>query len=122
MNKYEKLFRSIHEQTETKKIKWKQISKTAHSELIFNSNLVFRQFSGKYEKGDDTFEVLFVEKKTDVPEYDFVYEKYAPEILIIDEDKELLVTLTDSMIDKSEMMRLVQIIEENNDRASKLFD
>lgn len=119
MNKYEKLFKSIYDQTESHEIKWRLISKDAHSELIFNPNLVFRQFSGKFVKGDDTFEVVFVEKKAD---FDFPYEKYIPEILIIDEDNELLVTLTDSMIDRSEMMQLLGLIEERNDRTSKLFD
>ena len=122
MNKYEKLFEDITEKTNSDEIKWKQISKSAHSDLIFNPDMSFRQYAGEYQKGDETYEVVFVEKKADDPAHDYAYQKYAPEVLVIDENNELLVTLTDSVIDKDEMIDLVKSIEEKNDRAKKLFD
>lgn len=122
MNKYEKLFKSILDKTKSKDIKWKQINKTAHSDLIFNPNLVFRQFSGLYQKGESIFQVIFVEKKMDDPEHDFAYEKYAPELLVIDEDNELLVTLTDSIINKTEMIELMTLLENKNERSKVLFE
>jgi len=122
MNKYEVLFSDIFEKTESGEIKWRQIRKDAHSDLIFNPNLSYRQYSGTYRKNDETYEVVFVEKKADDPEHDFVYEKYIPEILVIGEGNELLVTLTDSVIDRSEMINLVKEIEETNDKTKKLLD
>ncbi|NOQ35913.1 MAG: hypothetical protein GQ569_08455 [Methylococcaceae bacterium] len=122
MNKYEKLFQSIFDKTKNKDIKWKQINKTAHSDLIFNPNLVFRQFSGSFQKGKGIFEVIFIEKKMDDPEHHFTYQKYSPELLVIDEDNELLVTLTDSIIDKNQMIELMSLLENKNERARVLFE
>lgn len=121
MNKYEKLFRDIVDKTNSGDIKWKQTSRNAHSDLIFNPDMAFRQYSGKYKKGDDIYSVVFVEKKYDDPVHDFAYQAYKPEVLIIDENNELLVTLTDSIIEKTDLIDLVQEIEEKNDRTKKLF-
>lgn len=122
MNKYEKLFAEIAEKTEKNEIEWKQVKKSAHADLIFNSDMVFRQYSGELKKGNDTYEVVFLEKKTDDPVHDFAYQRYIPEIMIIDDKNELLVTITDSVIEKDDMLGLVQAIEEKNDRVKKLFD
>lgn len=122
MNKYEKLFADIAEQTRTDEIKWKQTRKDAHSDLIFNPDLTYRQYSGEYKKGNNTFEVVFVEKKYDDPVHDFAYQKYASEILIVDDKNELVVTLTDSVIAKDDMIDLVKSIEGKNDRSKNLFE
>lgn len=122
MNKYEKLFKDIVDKTDSGDIEWQQTSRSAHSDLIFNPDMTFRQYSGKYKKGDDTYNVVFVEKKYDDPVHDFAYQAYKPEILVIDENNELLVTLTDSIIEKTDLISLVQEIEEKNDRTKKLFD
>lgn len=122
MNKYEKLFADIATKTFSNELKWKQISKSAHSDLIFNSDMSFRQYSGKYVKGGESYEVVFVEKKGDDPAHDFQFQKYIPELLVIDSNNELIVTLTDSVIEKTDLVDLVRTIEEQNDRVSKLFD
>ncbi|QOJ24799.1 MAG: hypothetical protein HRU78_15065 [Gammaproteobacteria bacterium] len=122
MNKYEKLFAEIAKKTEKNEIEWKQVKKSAHADLIFNPDMVFRQYSGELKKGNDTYEVVFLEKKTDDPVHDFAYQRYIPEIMIIDDKNELLVTITDSVIEKDDMLGLLQDIEEKNDRVKKLFD
>ena len=122
MNKYEKLFAEIAKKTEKNEIEWKQVKKSAHADLIFNPDMVFRQYSGELKKGNDTYEVVFLEKKTDDPVHDFAYQRYIPEIMIIDDKNELLVTITDSVIEKDDMLGLLQAIEEKNDRVKKLFD
>lgn len=121
MNKYEKLFEDISNKTDSGEIKWRQINKSAHADLIFNPDMAFRQYSGEYTKDGETYEVVFVEKKADDPVHDFVYQRYMPEILIIDEDKELLVTLTDSIIEKDQLIDLVKNIEGKNDKTKKLL-
>lgn len=121
MNKYEQLFEDIARKTSDGKLRWKQISKSAHSDLIFNPDLAFRQYSAEYEKGNEVYEVVVVEKKTDDPEHDFAFQRYIPEVLVIGEGNELLVTLTDSVIEKEQMIGLVKTIEENNDKTKKLF-
>jgi hypothetical protein len=121
MNKYEKLFEEIVNKTKDNKIAWRQSSKTAHADLIFNPDMVYRQYSGELSKDGETYNVVFVEKKADDPVHDFAYQRYMPEIMIIDSKNELLLTLTDSVIDKGDMINLVKEIEEKNDRTRKLL-
>ena len=47
------------------------------------------------------------------------YEKTSPEILVIDDENELLVTLTDSLIEKSEMLKLMAMLENSNSNHHK---
>jgi hypothetical protein len=121
MNKYEVLFHDILERTRLGQLQWKQLRRGAHADVIFSPNLVFRQFSAELPRAGDTFEILLVEKKYEDPEHDFAYERYVPEILIMDEDGELITTLTDSVIERRDLMRLADLVEARSDKASKLF-
>jgi hypothetical protein len=121
MNKYEALFHEIVELTKLRELQWKQLRRGAHSDLIFNPNLVFRQFSAEFPRGGEDFKLLLVEKKYEDPEHDFAYERYAPEVLVMDEDGELITTLTDSVIERRDLMRLADMVEVSSDKANKLF-
>ncbi|CAB3696196.1 hypothetical protein CEY09_23975 [Achromobacter marplatensis] len=122
MNKYETLFEEIVKQTRTSKLRWKQIRRNSNSDLIFNPSLVFRQFSTCFERAGNDFTLLLLEKKYDDPEQDFAFEKYLPELLVIDHDGELVATITDSVIERTDMIRLANLVENRSDKASKLFD
>ncbi|MET0855567.1 MAG: hypothetical protein ABWY27_02350, partial [Telluria sp.] len=102
-------------------LSWKQLRRHANSELIFNPSLVFRQFSADFPRDGNYFKLLLIEKKYDDPEHDFAYEKYAPEVLIVDDEGELVTTLTDSVIERADMLRLADMVETRSDKASKLF-
>lgn len=120
MNKYEKLFQEIYKMTKDGSITWKLISKDSNAQIVFNSNLVFRQFESKMVKNEDEYKILFVEKKAIEPDYDYL-EKYWPEVLILN-DGELIASLGDSIIEKSELISLVELIESKSDKAKKLFN
>ncbi|MDY0956247.1 hypothetical protein SOM22_16840 [Stenotrophomonas rhizophila] len=120
MNKYEMLFDDIVLKTDQGAITWKQVRKDAHSDLIFNASRAFRQYSGNYERDGQNYEVIIVEKKADDPDHDYAYERYMPELLVVD-GNELLVTLTDSVIEKSQLIELVKEVELKNDKVKKLF-
>ena len=122
MNKYETLFDEIVRQTKAKRLSWKQIRRNSNSDLIFNPSLVFRQFSTTFERAGNDFTLLLLEKKYDDPEHDFAFEKYLPELLVIDHDGELVATITDSVIERSDMIRLANLVETLSDKANKLFD
>jgi hypothetical protein len=121
MNKYEILFDEILEKTKTGQLTWRQLRRQANSDLIFSPNQVFRQFGTEFPREGNNFKLLFVEKKYDDPDHDFVYEKYIPELLVVDHEGELVVTLTDSMIERSNFIKLADIVERRSDKASKLF-
>jgi hypothetical protein len=119
MNKYDKLFREILSLTRDGTLKWKLLTRAANDHIIFNPMLVFRQFEARMLKSDETYKLLFVEKKSVDAEYDGL-EKYSPELLVL-HDGELIVTLTDSVIERSELVRLLELIEPKSDKARKLF-
>lgn len=121
MNKYEKLFKEIVDKTDSGEIEWKQINKRSHSDVIFNPDMAFRQYSGEFTKDGEVYDVVFVEKKADDPAHDFMYQKYIPEVIVLDKNNELMVTLTDSVIEKDDLIELVNSIEEKNDKTNKLF-
>jgi hypothetical protein len=83
MNKYETLFADILKQTKSGLLKWKQLRRYENSEIIFNPNIVFRQFKSVLTLGNYKYTLLLIEKKYDDPEYDFAFEKYALEVLIL---------------------------------------
>ncbi|GAB3398094.1 hypothetical protein NX774_18840 [Massilia agilis] len=122
MNKYEALFDEILKQTQTRALEWRQLRRNANADLIFNPTLVYRQFSTEMRRRGNSFTVLLVEKKYDDPEHDFAYQRYAPELLVVDDDGELVTTLTDSVIEWRDLMRLASMVEAQSDKASKLFD
>lgn len=122
MNKYETLFDEIINQTRSKSLSWKQVRRHENSELIFNPNLVFRQFSADFPRNGAHFKLLLIEKKYDDSEDDFGYARYAPEVLVVDDAGELVTTLTDSVIERTDMLRLADMVETRNDKVSKLFD
>lgn len=121
MNKYETLFDEIINQTRAKSLRWKQVGRDENSELIFNPNLVFRQFSADFPRNGAHFKLLLIEKKHDDPEDYFGYARYAPEVLVVDDDGELITTLTDSVIERRDMLRLADMVETRNGKQSKLF-
>jgi hypothetical protein len=122
MNKYETLFDDILKQTQSRALQWKQVRRHANSDLIFNPSLVFRQFSSEFLRSGSHFTLLLVEKKYDDPEHDFAYQKYVPEVLVVDDEGELVATLTDSVIERRDLLRLADMVESRSDKASKLFD
>lgn len=121
MNKYEALFKEISALTKNGGISWSQISRSANSDLIFNSSSVFRQFKSKMEKSGNTYVIYFIEKKRPDPEYDFEIDKYSPEILVVDDQNELVAMLSDSIIDRHDLYQFAGTVESKSDRASKLF-
>lgn len=119
MNKYETFFFDVLSKTKSNDLKWTLEKRASHSGIIFNPSDVFRQFSANYEKDGDRYKLLFVEKKTPFAEYNFK-EKYFPELLVI-EDGELIFTMGDSLIELSDLIRLMEEIEKKSDKAKKLF-
>jgi hypothetical protein len=122
MNKYETLFDDIIQQTKSRELHWKQLRRNANSDLIFNPHLVFRQFAADFARGEHNFKLLLIEKKYEDPEHDFAYEKYMPEVLVVDDEGELVTTLTDSVIERSDMLRLADMVETRSDKAANLFN
>ena len=121
MNKYEALFDEILKRTESRSLQWQRIPRHANSELIFDPVTVFRQSSADFERAGSKFKLLFVEKKVDDSEYDFMYQKFLPELLVLDDAGELVTTLTHSIIARADLNRLANMLEVQSEKSAKLF-
>lgn len=120
MNKYEELFLDIANRTKLGVLKWKQLRRQANSSLILHPNIVFRQFEATLFREEVEYTLLLIEKKYDDPMTDFVFEKHELELLVLN-DGELVATLSDSVIEYSQLSRLTNLVETKSDKASKLF-
>ena len=120
MNKYERFFNQVLAETRDGKLKWQQLDKRSNADVIFNPNLVYRQYSSQLMKDGVEFTVLLVEKKFDDPDFEFPLESYIPELLALDHG-ELITSITDSVVSKSEMRKLANLVQAKNDKATKLF-
>jgi len=120
MNKYEVLFQEIMEQTQAKSLLWRQLNRHENSDLILNSHAVVRQFMADFARGGNSFTLLLVEKKYEESDFGFTYYRLAPEVLVL-EDGELVTTLTDALIERKYMLRLLGMVQVHNDKARKLF-
>jgi len=120
MNKYEKLFDDILNKTKLGVLEWRQLRKDANSDVIFNVNVVWRQYSTTIERNTHSFTILLVEKKYDDPEFDLAYEKYRSELLVLDEG-ELVTTLDDSTVSATDIAKLISVVETKSDKAKRLF-
>lgn len=125
MNEYEVLFQEIEERTKSQSLHWRQINRRDNADLILNSNLVLRQFTADFTRGENHFALLLVEKKDDQALFDSLFQssplqRLEPEILVLD-DGELITTLTDSVIDRGAMLRLLDMVEMCSDKVRKLF-
>jgi uncharacterized lipoprotein YehR (DUF1307 family) len=121
MNKYEVLFDEILKQTEMRTLKWKQLRRYANTDLIFDAQKVFRQYEADFARGGYSFKIVLVEKKYDMEDVDFTFDERKLQLLVLDEDGELITTLTDAVIDPKKMLRLAGMVETRNDGAGKLF-
>lgn len=121
MNKYEALFDEILKRTESHSLQWRRIPRHANSDLIFDAVTVFRQSSADFERTGSKFKLLLVEKKVDDPEYDFIYQRYLPELLVLDDAGELVTTLSFPVIARSDLVRLAEMLEEQSEKSAKLF-
>lgn len=122
MNKYEKLFDQIATLTRSKALTWKQIKRQANADLIFNPSSVFRQFTADLRRGDTIYTLLLVEKKLDVLDCDFHSERHIAELLIVDQEGELVATLTDSVIKPTDLLRLAGMVETQSPKSVQLFE
>jgi hypothetical protein len=121
MNKYEKLFKKILVDTRSDNLAWKQERRGANSDVIFNSQLVFRQYSANFELTNQPFRLILIEKKFEDPANDYAFDKYVPELLVL-QDSELVATLNESVIEGRDLLSLINLVETKSDRAKNLFD
>ncbi|WP_296000965.1 hypothetical protein [Rugamonas sp.] len=126
MNEYEALFEEIVERTKSKSLHWRQLNRRDNTEIILNAHLVLRQFTADFARGKYHFTLLLIEKKEDDALFDPLFQisprqNSEPEILVLD-DGELITTLTDSIIDRWAMLRLLDLVETRSDKVRKLFD
>ena len=120
MNKYEKLFHEVVVATKNNEIHWVQQNRFSNQEFIFNVSLVHRQFKGEFAKKGELFNLLLVEKKYADPQEEYL-DRWIPELHFLSSN-ELVFSITDSVVERDEFYKLVELVESKNAKAKKLFD
>ena len=120
MSSTQSLFRKVVQATDAGTMKWKIVPRTAYSEVIFQPSYVFRIFESKFQKDEDDYVVLLVEKKYDDPEWDFDVERYRPELHFLYEGS-IVLTIDEDEVDLIKLVRFAKTVESSTDRAKKLL-
>lgn len=122
MDRYDRIIRDVQQKTDDEIIHWTVVNADRYSDVILNSFKVIRAFSAAYPVGQRQYELLFVERRVDQHD-DFGYstEGHGFELFILDEDRQIVLSLFDGVVDRDDLLRLSGLIDEHNDRVKQFF-
>ena len=123
MSRYEVLFNDVLLLTRSGRLSWSQIGRKENAEIILNSHLVIRQFSATYQRGDDSLTLLLLERRHLYMEEDILSEREErrrAELLILDEG-ELAISLTEDLIKLARMMELLDLAILQSNRVRRIL-
>jgi hypothetical protein len=123
MDRYEQLIHNVQQKTDDGTIEWRVVNAVQYSDLILNCFRVIRAFRSDYQVGTKKYELLFVEKKVDLHgDYGYQAEGAEFEVFVLDEDKQIVLSLYDGVVDRDDLLKLAASIDGNNDRVNAFFD
>jgi hypothetical protein len=101
----------LSEKTDSEVIDWKVVSSDQHSGILLNAFQVVRTFAADYPIGKRKYELLFVERKADFQdEFGDSTEGYGFELLIMDEDQQIVLSLDEGVVDRDDQLKLSGLI------------
>ncbi len=122
MSKHTNFIRDIFEKTRTNKIVWALDSASRYEDVIFSSQLAFRCFSAALKSSEETYKLLLIEKKAPELNEDsgITSDVHHPELSIL-KNNQLIITLTEEHVGRRNLTDLLEVVEDNNSDAEKLF-
>ncbi len=122
MDRYDRIIRDIQQKTDEEIIRWAAVTAGRYSEVLLNPSRVIRAFSAAYPVGQKTYELLFVERRVDFHnEFDYTTEVYGFELLVLDHNREIVLSLRDGVVERDDLLRLSGLIDAHNDRVKEFF-
>jgi hypothetical protein len=123
MDRYERLILDVRQKTKDEIIHWKVAKAGRYSDVVLNSSRVIRAFTADYPVGKNTFELLFVERRVEFhDDFGNSSEGYGFELFILDQDKQVVLSLYEGIVDRDDLLSLSGLIDQHNDRAKDFFD
>ena len=122
MDRYNRILDDIRRKTDDEVICWKVVNADRYSDVLLNPHRVIRAFLAPYNIGGKTYNLLFVERKTDFhDDFDPLTEGFGYDLFILDDDGQIVVSLYEGVVDRDDLLRLSGLIDEHNDRAQNFF-
>ena len=122
MDRYDRIIRDVQVKTEEEALQWKLVNVEVYAGQVFNTHRVLRAFTAEYFIGKMSYTLLFVERKVD--HHDDLYDSSEGsgfELLILDKDHQIVLSLYDGVVDRDDLLRLAGLIDEHNDRVKDFF-
>ncbi len=123
MDRYDRIIRDIQQKTDSEVIRWKVVSSDQHAGILLNAFQIVRTFAADYPIGKRTYDLLFVERKVDFQdEFGDSTEGYGFELLVLDEDRQIVLSLYEGVVDRDDLLKLSGLIDAHNDRVKNFFE
>jgi hypothetical protein len=123
MDRYDRIIRDIQQKTDSELIRWKVVSSDQHSGILLNAFQIVRTLAAEYPIGKRKYDLLFVERKVDFhDEFGDSTEGYGCELLVLDEDGQMVLSLYEGVVDRDDLLKLAGLIDEHNDRVKNFFE
>jgi hypothetical protein len=122
MDRYERVIRDVQQKTEDETIQWRTVRVLKYSDVVINPDRVVRSFEADYPVGGKDYVLLFVERRVEHhDDFGYISEGFDYQLLILDEEGQIAVSLYDGVVDRDDLLKLSGLIEERNDRAKAFF-
>jgi hypothetical protein len=123
MDRYDRIIRDIQQRTDDEAIHWKVVNVDRYSSVLMNTFRVIRAFAADYPVGEKKYDLLFVERKVDYhDDFGDSTEGYGFELVVLDEDGQLVLSLYEGVVDRDDLLKLSGLIDEHNDRVKGFFE
>jgi uroporphyrinogen-III synthase len=122
MSKHTNFIKDIYGKTQTNKIQWKLDVASRYDDVIFSSQLAFRCFSTNLKSSGESYDLLLIEKKAPELNEDsgITSDVHHCELSIL-KGRQLVITLTEEHVGRRNLMDLLEVVEDTNSDAEKLF-
>ncbi len=123
MDQYDRIIRDVQQKTDDEDVRWKVVNAEFYSGVLLNTDRVLRAFTADYAVGKKIYLLLFVEKKTKYPnDFGYMGEGYGFELFVLDQDRQIVLSLFDGVVERDDLLKLSGLIDAHNDRAREFFE
>jgi hypothetical protein len=123
MDRYDRIIRDVQQKTDDETIRWMVVNAERYSDVLLNTYRVLRAFTADYRVGKKGYVLLFVERKVDShDDFGDSAEGYGFELFVLDEDGQIVLALSEGVVDRDDLLKLSGLIDEHNDRVKDFFN
>src|SRR4051812_42100573 len=99
MDRYDRVIRDMQQKTEDRRLAWKVVSPARYERILVDPGRVIRTVASEYTLADKKFDLLFVERKTDLfVDSGEIREGRDFQVLVLDQDGEIVLSLYDGVV------------------------